>query len=257
MDIFQHFRPGEQEFVAKVLQWKEHVEERYYPKLTDFLDPREQKIVKSIIGSHSSVKVEFFGGVKNAERSRAVICPEYFQPGPDDFQIALWEIEYPRKFVTLEHRHVLGSLMSIGLRRGKFGDILLEDGRVQFFAAAEVSEYIRQEFTAVGRTTIALKEQPLSEALFVPEQWQETPVTVSSLRLDAVLATVYRLSRQKAQNFIKQGHVKVNWAVVEEPAFECGEGDLLSVKGYGRAKLIVLEGQTKKGKWRLTVGRKK
>lgn len=257
MDIYQHFRPAEREFVSKVLQWKIHVEERFYPKLTDFLDPREQKIVQSIIGSHSSVKVEFFGGVKNAERSRAVICLDYYHPGPDDFQISLWEIEYPRKFLTLEHRQVLGSLMSIGLRRDKFGDILLEDSRVQFFAASEVSAYIRREFTVVGRTPITLKELPLSEALSIREKWEEFSITVSSLRLDAVLASVYRLSRQKAQNLIKQGCVKVNWALVEESAFECGEGDILSVRGYGRAKLIVLEGQTKKGKWRLTAGRKK
>ena len=52
MSIYQHFRPEEREFIDQVLNWKEYVENNYAPKLTDFLDPREQQIVKMIIGQH-------------------------------------------------------------------------------------------------------------------------------------------------------------------------------------------------------------
>ena len=36
---------------------------------------------------------------------------------------------------------------------------------------------------------------------------------------------------------IKAGLVKVNWISIENTSFECGEGDMLSVRGYGRAKI--------------------
>lgn len=255
MSIYQHFRPEEREFVTKIQEWRDDAENMYSPKLTDFLDPREQKIVQSIIGRRTSVNAEFFGGTENCERARALIYPDYFNPVHDDFQISLWEIEYPRKFITLEHRQVLGSLMSIGLRREKFGDILLEGGRVQFFAAKEVSAYINQTLAAIGRTSISLKELPLTDAIQVKENWLELQTTVSSLRLDAILAAVYNMSRQKVQNIIKHGVVKVNWKIVENPAFECGEGDILSVRGHGRAKVIALEGKTKKDKWRIIAGK--
>lgn len=257
MNIYQHFRPEEREFITKVLQWKDNVENTYSPKLTDFLDPREQIIVKTIVGSHDSVKADFFGGHHTSERKRAIIYPEYFIPSPVDFQIILYEIEYPHKFVSVEHRQVLGSMMSLGLKRCKYGDILLENERVQFFTASEVSAYVKREFTAIGRTSILLKEQPLQEAIKVAEEWQELQTTVSSLRLDAVLAAVYRLSRQKSQNIIGQGLVKVNWTIIENSSFECGEGDIISARGYGRTKVVAIEGKTKKDKWRIVVGKQK
>lgn len=256
MNIYQHFRPEEREFITRVLQWKDDVENSYSPKLTDFLDPREQRIVTSIVGSQTLVNVEFFGGHPNSERKRAMIYPDYFEPSPDDFQIILFEIDYPHKFVSLEHRQVLGSMMSIGLRRGKYGDILLKDKRVQFFAATEVRTYIESELNSIGRTSIMLSEQPFHEVISVPEVWQELQTTVSSLRLDAVIAAVFHLSRQKSQYLIGQGLVKVNWTVIEDPAFECGEGDVISARGYGRTKVIAVEGKTKKEKWRIIVGKR-
>ena len=50
MSIYQHFRPEEREFIDQVLNWKNLVENTYAPKLTDFLDPREQQILKRVDG---------------------------------------------------------------------------------------------------------------------------------------------------------------------------------------------------------------
>ncbi len=62
MNIYQHFRPEEKEFIDQVLQWKSYVESAYTPKLTDFLDPREQYIMKMVIGENAHVNYHFFGG---------------------------------------------------------------------------------------------------------------------------------------------------------------------------------------------------
>ncbi len=61
MSIYQHFRPEEKEFIDQVLNWKEYVEQTYAPKLTDFLDPREQLILKMIIGESRRSSVRIFG----------------------------------------------------------------------------------------------------------------------------------------------------------------------------------------------------
>lgn len=257
MTIYQHFRREEREFIDQVFDWLDVVERTYAPKLTDFLDPREQIIVGAAIGKQAEVKFEFFGGTEGAERKRALLFPDYYEWSSVDFQIKLFEIEYPDKFVSISHPQILGSLMSIGLKRSKFGDILMENGRAQFFAAGEVGEYLRLQLRSIGRTDIHLKEVPLSNAIRVQENWSETVATVSSLRLDAVAAVLYKLSRQKTQLLIQQGMVKVNWAVVENPAFDCGEGDVISVRGYGRTKLLAIEGKTKKNRWRIVAGRQK
>lgn len=257
MNIYQHFRSEEREFIDQVLQWKMIVEDTYSPKLTDFLDPREQEIVRTIIGSQGVVKADFFGGAAVCERKRAFIFPEYIDAEQDDFRIVLFEIDYPKKFVTIEHPQVLGSLMSLGLKRSKFGDILTEDLSVQFFANEEISDYIKLQLTSIGRSSVSLKELPLNEAIQVKNSWQEMSTTVSSLRLDALVAAIYNLSRQKSQMLIGQGLVKLNWTTIENPAFECGVADVLSVRGHGRSKLISIEGKTKKDKWRIVAGKQK
>jgi RNA-binding protein YlmH len=257
MNIYQHFRPEEREFIDQVVSWKEYVESSYSPKLTDFLDPREQHILKVLIGEHGSVKYQLFGGISESERKRALIMPDYFVPTENEFQINLFEIDYPIKFLSIEHPQVLGSLMSLGLKRGKFGDILMKDGRVQFITAAEISDYIKINLESIGRASIRLKELALEKAIKTDELWMEQDITVSSLRLDTIISGIHHLSRQKSQLYIQQGLVKVNWTSIENYSFECAEGDLLSVRGYGRVKIMSIEGKTKKDKWRIVVGKQK
>ncbi|PLR84135.1 RNA-binding protein [Bacillus canaveralius] len=257
MSIYQHFRPEERDFIDLVHQWKDYVESTYSAKLTDFLDPREQQIVTTILGRHAELQFGLFGGSETTERQRAIFYPEYMSVVQEDFQISLFEIAYPAKFVTIEHRQVLGSLMSLGLKRGKFGDILVDQDRVQFFAAKEIADYVRNQLQSVGKAAVRIEEIPLEHALSVAEAWSELSATISSLRLDTVIAGLYNLSRQKAQLLIQQGIVKVNWSTIESTSFECGAGDIISIKGYGRCKLISIEGKTKKDKWKITAGRQK
>ena len=40
------------------------------------------------------------------------------------------EIDYPEKFVTLKHQHIL-TLMSLGIEREQVGDIIVNE-RIQF-----------------------------------------------------------------------------------------------------------------------------
>jgi RNA-binding protein YlmH len=257
MNLYQHFRKEEHHFIDQVLEWREAVKTWYSPKLTDFLDPREQEIVRLVIGNDPEVKVSFFGGASYVERRRALLYPEYFHPTQEDFELTLFEIKYPKKFVSLEHRQILGSLMSLGLKRAKFGDILIKEERIQFVAAKDVASYVRLNLEAIGRTKISLEELELVHILQLEEQWVEETITVSSLRLDAVLAQIFHASRQKVQELIENGLVKVNWKIIEETHFECKEGDTLSARGFGRCKIFSIDGKTKKDKWRVLVGKQK
>ncbi|MEH7234847.1 RNA-binding protein [Bacillus sp. JJ1562] len=257
MNLYQHFRKEEHAFIDQVLEWKQTVENQYSPKLTDFLDPREQEIVKQVIGTNGEILVDFFGGKEGLERKRALLYPTYFEPNETDYNLSFFEVKYPVKFVTVDHRKVLGSLMSLGLKRSKFGDILTQDERIQIVVANEIADYVRMNFTAVGKATISLSEIATIDLLEGNEEWTEQTVTVSSLRLDVVLSTVLNLSRQKVQVLIENGLVKVNWKKIEQSSFECKEADMLSVRGFGRSKLNSIEGKTKKEKWRIVVGRQK
>ncbi|MGP1907414.1 RNA-binding protein [Metabacillus sp. JX24] len=250
--IYQHFRQEERHFIDQAAEWKESVLTNYSPKLTDFLDPREQEMVKAVIGSGEDVRLQFSG--EDMERKRALLYPDYFTPSHDDFQLSLLEIGYPSKFVSIDHRQVLGSLMSLGLKRSKFGDLLFSGDRIQLVAAKETEAFLLMNLTEIGRTKVSLNALDWSERILHVEEMLEKTATVSSLRLDAVAASVYNISRQKIGALIQTGYVKVNFRVIEQPSFECREGDTLSVRGHGRSKLLSIDGRTKKDKWKISYG---
>jgi RNA-binding protein YlmH len=255
MELYQHFRPEEKPFIDEVLGWAEEVKERYIAKRSDFLDPRQQDIVKAVIGNDAEITVLFSGGSPDAERKRLLLLPPYHRPDDPDYGLALFSVDYPQKFASIGHRDLLGALMSLGVKREKFGDLLFENGQVQLVVAEEIAEYVRLNLTEVGNIPVKLTKIPLTEILTVSEMWREQSGTVSSLRLDAVLAEIHRQSRAKMTPFIEKGLVKVNWKTVETPSYPLKGGDYLSVRGMGRSKLIAVLGQTKKEKWRIITGK--
>ncbi|MED0993121.1 RNA-binding protein [Bacillus nitratireducens] len=252
MSIYEHFRPDEVVFVDKVLEWKQAAE-YHQVKLTDFLDPRQQQIVSMVIGQ-GEVAVRFDGAMPESERKRALIYPDYLELNEEEFQVEVLEIDYPSKFHTLEHREILGAFMSLGLTREKCGDILLQENRAQIAVAKEVTSYIEMNLQSIGKVKVSLTPVQAEQILCVGEKWGEKSGTVSSLRLDVLLAEMLHISRQKVQPLIKGGLVKVNWKTVEQTAYECFPGDVFSVRGYGRSKIFSVEGKTKRDKWRILYG---
>ncbi|EOP50449.1 RNA binding protein [Bacillus cereus VD136] len=254
MSIYEHFRPEEVVFVDKVLEWKQVAEEYHQVKLTDFLDPRQQQIVATIIGNQGDATLRLYGAEPKAERKRALIYPSYLDLNEEDFQVEVLEIDYPSKFYTLEHRQILGAFMSLGLTREKCGDILLQENRAQIIVAKEIVSYIEMNLQSIGKMKVSLSSVQADKVLRLQEEWKEQSGTVSSLRLDVLLAEMLHLSRQKVQPLIKNGLVKVNWKTVKQTAYECFPGDVFSIRGYGRSKLFSVEGKTKRDKWRVLYG---
>lgn len=257
MNIYQHFRKDEASFVDQILEWHEMIKSQYTNKLTDFLDPREQQIVQTIIGNDDEINVDFFGGNDSAERKRAHIYPSFFQVDKDDFKLTLFEIKYPTKFTKIEHPQVLGSLMSLGLKRAKFGDIVCLDNRIQFVVATEISDYIKFNLQAIGKAPVQLVEMTMDHMIQHVENWDEEVMTVASMRLDVMISNAYHIPRKKIQSHIENEYVKVNWKVVDHSSFECKEGDIISIRGLGRMKIISTSGMTKKEKIRILFAKQK
>ncbi|MFC5602994.1 RNA-binding protein [Sporosarcina koreensis] len=253
--IIQHFRKDEQPFIETVIGWTREVEDTYSPKLTGFLDPRQIFILSSIVRS-SGLQFGVHGAFLEPERQRALIYPDYYEPEDEDFQVTVFGIRYPAKFMTLEHRDVLGSLMALGIDRSKFGDIRLEGDIAQFAAADEMKDYLTANLTSIGKSKVRVEELGASDELIViAESWKEELHTISSLRLDSLVASLVNCPRQKAVALIQNDKVKVNHVVRDQQAFEVNESDILSIRGSGRFKIMSIEGRTRKDKIRLLIGR--
>ncbi|WP_186577539.1 YlmH family RNA-binding protein [Aquibacillus kalidii] len=252
MDIYQHFRKEEHPFIDQILSWKDEVERYFQPKLTDFLNPREQTIFATIIGKDSDMQLHFFGGNEETERKRAILAPFYETITVNDFETELLEATYPTKFISLEHRDVLGAFLSTGIKRKKMGDLLVADGTIQIIVSSELVSYIKMNLTDIKKASVTFEEQSFDKQLEKKEAWIAEHTTVSSLRLDAVLKEIYNISRQNAVSAIQKGLVKVNFQLVDNPSFKIEPGDLLSMRGKGRSKLSEIHGLSKKDKWKVT-----
>lgn len=253
--ILQHFRKDEQPFIEMAIGWIREVEDTYSPKLTGFLDPRQQRIVESLVGG-SGLLVESHGAFLEAERRRLLIYPDYYVPEMDDYRVAMFDVKYASKFLSLDHKDILGSMMSLGIDRSKFGDIRVGDDEVQFVVADELKDYMTANFLSIGKAKVTVEESTHPEDwIESTDIWTEEMHIVSSLRLDVVTAALVNIARPKAASLIHGGNVKVNWAVRDQPAFELQESDMLSIRGSGRFKLVAIEGRTRKDKIKLIVGK--
>ena len=169
----------------------------------------------------------------------------------EDFEIILFEIDYPQKFVTLQHQHVLGTIMSLGIERDQLGDIVV-DNRIQFTLTKQLESYIILELNKIKGATVKLNALPIKDMIQSVENWHSSETTVTGLRLDVVLKEMIRKSRSISKQLIEKKRVKVNHTIIDSADFQLDKGDLLSIQGYGRAMITDIGGKTKKDKVRIS-----
>lgn len=250
IDIYQHFRKEEHDLIDQLIDKCNRANDQYVPVLTAFLDPRGQYIMEVVAGSFGDLNVTYYGG-PYAERKRAIIAPSYFEPTEEAFEIVLIDVDYPQKFVTLQHQHILGTIMSLGIEREQLGDIIVSD-KIQFTLTKQLESYIILELNRIKGATVKLNSIPIKDMIQSKENWQTFDTTVSGLRLDVVLKDMIRKSRTIAKQLIDKKRVKVNHTVIDATDFQLDSGDLLSIQGYGRAMITDIGGKTKKDKVRIS-----
>ena len=101
---------------------------------------------------------------------------------------------------------------------------------------------------------VPLKVTQLEEApAFEAPRGEEMRDTVASLRLDSVLASGMRTSRSKAAELIRAGLVAVDHMPEERVDYLLTEGRLLSVRGFGRIRLLTVGDRTRKDRLPVTL----
>lgn len=214
---------------------------------SDFLNLNEQNIFHTCI-SELYTNYEIFGGYDCAERQMIAFLPDAL----------MFRWEYPflcckiepvnRKFADkLSHRDVLGTLMGLGIDRGKIGDILVKEQEIYVFCHKSISDFIRTELTRIRHTTIKISvvEEVGTD---VQPNLELCECIVTSNRLDGLLSAICRISRNEAAEHIKKGLVFVNGKEILSTSYKCKEQEIISIRGYGRFRFLQINGETKKGR---------
>ena len=149
---------------------------------------------------------------------------------------------------NLTHRDYLGSLMGLGLRRDGIGDILVGDHGADILVLKEIAPYLLTQYTKAGRKSLQVEEISLDQLIVPEEKVRMLRDTVASMRLDAIAASLFRLSRAKAADAIRSGKVFVNQQECLRPDKEVQEKDRITLRGTGRGEVDEMLGESKKGR---------
>ncbi|GIP39693.1 RNA-binding protein S4 [Paenibacillus sp. J31TS4] len=254
-DWLTHYHPDEHAFVDRAADWVRQAE-NHSVKRTDFLDPRQGEIVLALANRSSDVVVALNGGYEEAERKRAILAPDYRDPAEEPAGIVVLSITSDdAKLAELEHGDYMGAVLGLGIKREKIGDIHVLEQGCHILVTEEIAEFLRLHLQQVHRVHVQTELLPLEQLQTSPETLEEMSLSVASLRLDGILSDVFRLSRAKALVPIKAGRCRVNWKAEEDPSKPLKDGDVVSLKGFGRFRVLAVEGMTKKGRMRVKVGK--
>ncbi|MBQ7595685.1 MAG: hypothetical protein IJU45_03355 [Clostridia bacterium] len=226
---------------------------------TDFLDLRKQSIAVSYLKRKKGVRWLLWGGYENAERKIIIFLPyyvenffDYIKTNKSDIPLVLFRADKD-DFSSLSHRDYLGSILGLGIKREKIGDILVDEKGCFFFALPVISAYISSNLSKAGRGTLSISiKEDIEELNYTPNIKQKV-CFIQSPRLDSVCSAVFSLSRSKASEFIEKGLVFVNDEQILKADHKLKVPDKIVIKGRGRAILKDDTGRSKKDRTALVV----
>lgn len=252
--LLQHFSREEAGFVEKIIDLCQQVEDTYSYRLTAFLNPRQEEIVHSV-SSYFQLSAFSSRQFVQTEFSRVIIAPDYCQLDVADFEIRALEILYPRKYYQLTHAQVLGTLLNqLGMKRQLLGDILITDEQAVVFLDAKFAQLAQSDVSKMSQVPIKWVEKDWTNLVKVEQESGVTrEVLLSSLRLDKVVATAFRLSRSNATKLIAAKSVKVDYVEVQQVDKLVEMGQLVSVRGFGRVRMKEQLGYSKQGKHKVEI----
>lgn len=220
--------------------------EKCYVTSTKFLDLREVALAEQALEKLGERRWIFCGGYEEAERRVLMFLPDYVDAlSPED--VPLTAIRCTKnKADTLSHRDYLGALMGLQIQRECIGDILVGEHGADLIVLKEIAPFLLMNYTKAGRKHIQTEEIPLDAVAIPKPEIDSFRDTVASLRLDAVCASLFRISRSKSAEAIRSGRVFLNQRPCVHPDREVEEGDAITLRGMGRGRVEEILGESRK-----------
>ena len=214
---------------------------------THFLTPAERFQLERWAKKQPGCRLVFSGGHPDCERTVGFFLPDWLDEEwlPLDEQICALELSAP--FGNPRHRDYLGALLGMGIGRERLGDIWVKDGSAVVFCLPGVEKHLLS-IDKVGRDAVRARPLTLTEVTPPERKVKKKSFSVQSLRLDAVAGGLFDLSRSEAARQVEAGTVSLNYEICDKCDAPVREGDILSLRGKGKGRIIGLGGTSRKGR---------
>lgn len=248
---FQNMFPGIDEFLlGAICDDIELCEEIEYPIYSKYFYPPLvcKKLSQLNIGS---IEFSLCGINEDCEKNMIAIKPKSFPHDELYFPVKYFKIINKSKFKELEHKHYLGTIMSLGIKRELMGDLIVEDGFCYGIVSDEIFDFLVENLKEIGKNPVIVEEINKSE---VPGlKFKELIESISSVRLDNIVSVMTNSSRTKGQELIEAGDVCINYVVDKEKNNNLKEGDIVTIRKKGKFVFKKILGENKKGKIRILI----
>ncbi len=247
-DCFSHLGLDDRErrLAARFAELARLAGERDVPRYTAFLDEREQAIAAC---ARHFCPGRPWGGFEGASRAVYGYSPYPEALTDDSFPVETVLIRW-RKQDRIGHRDILGTLMSLQIKRETVGDILVGEGEAVVFCLPAIASAVSRDLVRIGGTGVSCSlERP---QVLPAVRLQPMTGVAASLRLDCLVAMVTAKSRSEAVKLIRSGKVARAGQTVTEPSREMAEGESLSVRGYGKYVLRSVGAATRSGRYHVS-----
>ena len=235
-------------FKVRILNLKNQCETSGKPQFSGFLSEEERAFAENVLSATDNFM--FFGGAENSARTVLGLFPKKIEPTGKSFPITAVTLKFRRQDKPT-HRDFLGAVLALGIKREAIGDILIGEGFAVLFATNNVARLILSELKTVGRVGVKAEKDFSGELPNVNERI-ETSTTVSSLRIDCVIAAICCCSRNIANELLSEKRVSVNSVLCEKATKILCSGDKITVRGKGKFTLKQVNGETRKGRLKIT-----
>lgn len=211
-------------------------------KSSGFLNLQEQKYLKrELEKEHITYQVYAYFG--NEER---VIFSKH-RP-----RIALFQIETNE---TLTHQMILGSFYGMQIDDKILGDILSYHGAYYIYMDASYQDYFKENFRKVGKYNVTLKQCHLHDLDGYEKRFESISISVSSMRLDAVVSRITGYSREKVKSLFQENAIVYLDEICYTGKAALKEGDTFSIRKFGKYRVCKKGPTTKKGNFYLELSK--
>ena len=213
---------------------------------TGFLSPAEHHQLE-LWAARTGTRVLFHGGAEDCERTVAFFLPDWMEETSFDAAETISAMKITAYFGTPGHRDYMGAILGMGIGREWLGDIRVEGDTAYIFCMPSVLRHLLG-IEKVGRVSVKVQELSLASVPTLKREVKELSFSVMSLRLDAIVAGLFHLSRSEAARQIEAGLVSLNYEECLKTDHPGREGDILSLRGAGKGRIQGIGGNSRTGR---------